>query len=79
MKYLLSQLQWREEGERGGMWYAPHSSDKLLDLRPLSAQAKTVTPEGYVLIATERDPLPGETLLASAFNESRQNHRKRIN
>lgn len=68
MKYLLSQLVWNED-PFGGRWVPPVAGDQFLDLRPLSAQAsKTVS--GHVLVATERDPLPGEFLVAGGLQDS---------
>jgi hypothetical protein len=63
MKYLLGQMVWR--GDEYPHWEAPDVvNDRILDLRPLSAQAKAGVTEGHVLIATERDPLPAETLIS---------------
>src|SRR5688572_28264116 len=62
-------MVWAERNGRMA-WCAPDPSDAVLDLRPLSAQAIAGTPIGAVLIAAERAPKPGETLLASAFNQT---------
>lgn len=51
-------------------WEAPGLTDRIIDLRNLTACATEKTPQGYVLIATERAPIPNEVLLASSFNES---------
>ncbi len=72
MKYLLSQLVW--DTQDWPMWRAPHQADRMIDLRPLTAQAKAGTVQGRVLIATERDPLPGEVLLVGRFRDSLGNN-----
>jgi len=68
MNYLLGQMVWDADPETG--WRAPHASDRIIDLRNLEACGTPEVQQGHVLIATPRDPLPGETLLAGAFNES---------
>jgi hypothetical protein len=72
MNYLLSQLVWREVNGRDA-WTAPDASDRILDLRPLSAQAQAVTPSGFILIATHRTPRPSETLLATSTGKLEAN------
>jgi len=52
------------------MWMPPDSRDRVIDLRNLESCGTPEVQQGYALIATPRDPLPGETLLAGAFNDS---------
>ncbi len=69
MKYILSQFVWRE---RDGYfrWEAPDIvNDSVLDLRSVADCSKILNPQGYALIATERNLRPKETLVASTSNE----------
>lgn len=70
MKYLLSQLVWNDK-ELFPRWEAPDMlNDKIVDLRSVADCALKGTTQGHILIATERDPLPGEIILAGSFNET---------
>lgn len=65
MKYLLSQMVWSEKPELDAVgWEFPTGTISGIDLRHLSAQAMPAASDGYVLIATGRDPIGDELLLA---------------
>jgi len=69
MKYLLSQFIWVDDAPNP-YWNLPHPTDRVIDLRNLLAQGTPVAQQGHMMIATDRDPLPGEIVIAEAFNQT---------